>query len=319
MSEELKTELLEPEKKQEKYSYSKIDTYKNCPFHYKLKYVDGNYVPFDSIATEFGTLIHETEEAIGNAIKDKQAIDYEALKDNFIKKSIELKAKYAKAWMETDKSNRTYEQKANEYLTSGIYRLENLMKEHPEYEIIGCEVEFDFLFNGKYLFHGFIDRIFYNKDTKQFTVQDIKSYAVLLDKEKLTTPLQFVVYTLAMAEKYKASFDDISCQYDLPLCDMVQDAGTKGYVDRGIKKLEELFLGIEGKDWKPAPCPLCAWCEFSRTSEFGKDPANKQYNLCPYYSLWTKDRKMFGKENEWLGMSMHPIIMENFRRKHHLV
>ena len=77
----------------EKFSYSKLDTYVQCPFKFKLKYVDGHYIFNSSIATEFGTLIHETEETIAKNIINNEPIDYVKLKNNIILKLSELQKK----------------------------------------------------------------------------------------------------------------------------------------------------------------------------------------------------------------------------------
>ena len=68
----------------ERFSYSKVDTYSQCGFRYKLRYVDKHFVSSDSLATELGTAIHETEEAIANAIKAGETINYIALKNKLI-------------------------------------------------------------------------------------------------------------------------------------------------------------------------------------------------------------------------------------------
>ena len=34
--------------------------------------------------------------------------------------------------------------------------------------------------------------------------------------------------------------DKIICKYDLPLCDIKQQGGTKGFVNRGLKKINKL-------------------------------------------------------------------------------
>ena len=90
------------------YSYSKIDTYVQCPFKYKLKYVDGNYCYHDTVNTEVGTLIHSCEESIAKAIQSNTKIDYVSLKNKIIFKIFELNHKYPKDFCELDKSNRTF-------------------------------------------------------------------------------------------------------------------------------------------------------------------------------------------------------------------
>ena len=95
----------------ERFSYSKIDTYSQCGFRYKLRYVDKHYVTGDSVATELGTVIHETEEAIAKAIQAGEAVNYIALKNRIILAMIELEHKYPDAWYALDKSNRSYKEK----------------------------------------------------------------------------------------------------------------------------------------------------------------------------------------------------------------
>ena len=92
-----------------KYSYSKINLYEDCPFKYKLQYVDGNYVYIGSIATEFGTAIHECEEAIAKCIQSNMPINYVQIKNDFILKCIDLQIKYPNDfYTEDNKSSRNY-------------------------------------------------------------------------------------------------------------------------------------------------------------------------------------------------------------------
>ena len=142
----------------DRFSYSRIDTYSQCGFRYKLRYVDKHYVNTDSLATELGTAIHETEEAIANAIKANEAINYTALKNKLIISMIELEHKYPEAWAALDKSNRTCKDKFYEYLKSGIYRLENFLLANGHLQVVATEKEFEFTFQDT-VFHGFIDRI----------------------------------------------------------------------------------------------------------------------------------------------------------------
>ena len=66
------------------FSFSKIESYDNCRFRYKLKYVDKHYFSADSIATCYGKLVHKIEELIARYIMSNIPIDYADLKDKFI-------------------------------------------------------------------------------------------------------------------------------------------------------------------------------------------------------------------------------------------
>jgi hypothetical protein len=295
-------------KDQAKFSYSKVDTFAQCGFKYKLKYVDGFYVNTKAIALDVGNLIHGTEEDIANMIKAGEPIDYIRLKNNIIIKNYGLQHDFRKDYDEPDKVGRLYKDKIAGYLDSGIYRLEKYMKYQPDLEIVAAELPFDINYKG-WRFAGKIDRVLRNKATGKYIVQDIKTYPVEVEKEHLETPLQFVVYTLAMKEMFGVSEADISCAYDLPFCDVVQTAGTDGYMARGLKELDKLLEGIDKQDFKPNPTPLCHWCEYCATNP-NQRPEGK--NKCPYHSLWTKDNKVMTNASVWLGMEHHDTVLKNY-------
>ena len=59
----------------DRYSYSKISTYSQCRFKFKLKYLDKNFLFSANIATDFGSLVHSIEEDIAKAIQAEQPIN----------------------------------------------------------------------------------------------------------------------------------------------------------------------------------------------------------------------------------------------------
>jgi len=298
----------------EKYSYSKLEVYVNCPFKYKLIYVDKIKAFTQSVATELGTLVHETEEAIAHAIQEKRAINYDALKQRFIAKREEIKNKYPVDYEVKDKAGTTYEEKTTKYLETGIYNLEKFMKAHPTYEIVGIEQSFNFKYKKSYTFIGYIDRVFRDTATNHYIIQDIKTWPVPHEQKELTTPLQFVVYAMAARQLWGVGTESISCEYYLPFCELTQSAGTKGYLARGVSKIEKIFAGILEKSFAPKPSPLCNYCAFCPTSP--EAPAHTKH-MCPYFSHWTREnRKDFSTENEWMGMENHEYILEAYHKQY---
>ena len=293
----------------DKFSYSRVDTFVQCGFKYKLRYVDKHYLYSDSIATEVGTLIHGTEEAIANAIKNNEAIPYIQLKNNIILKMCTLTHKYKDVFNEPDKAGRTYTEKINEYLKTGIYRLEQFIKLHTGYQIVAAEQYFEFDFRGT-VFKGFIDRIIFDSVANKYIVQDIKTYAQPLEHDDLDPlPLQFVVYSLAMQKLFGVEPHRVSCQYDLPFCNIVQTAGTTGLSVQDTNGLKLLLDRIYAQDFEPHPSALCHWCEFCPTNP---NQPEEGKNLCPYYMLWTKDNKTKKVANKWKGLDQHEAIMKKY-------
>ena len=308
--------------KKQKYSYSKINTYDSCGWKYFLTYKEGHYLFTDSLAASFGSLVHWVEQNIGETIKAGEQVNYEKLKEDFLNINIPktskfdvnggifgvniLKQRYTEEYFKTNELGQSYATRAQDYLDRGIYRLENWLKANPDYEIFGLEQFFSITFNGEIL-SGFIDRIFHNKADDSYIIEDIKTKDKPFKDEELTTPLQFVIYNLALQNILDNENIVITCAYDLPFCNLKQDAGTKGFMKRGTEKLKKLFDGINHEEFIPAPSPLCAWCSFSPTNpnqpEGGK-------GLCPYYSLWTPSHKTFAVANAWEGMNKHKEILQ---------
>lgn len=275
------------EKPLDRYSYSKISTYKQCAFKFKLKYLDKNYLFSANIATDFGSLVHSIEEDIATAIQMEQPINYIALKNKFIIESRKLALKYPTEFFATDKSGRTYQEKMYLYLESAIYRLEQFMKLHPELKIIGIEQKFEYDYDGVHSFNGSIDRAFQNMNTGDILIQDIKTWAVPAQSAELKAPLQFAVYMMAAEKLWGVPIEKIKCEYDLPLCDITQPALSDDIVAEGRPVLDKLFKGIHDENFKPTITALCHWCEYNPLTNPGILDA-KPEAVCPYFSTWQK-------------------------------
>jgi hypothetical protein len=274
-------------KKLDKYSYSKISTYHQCPMKFKIHYLDKNYLFSDSIATEFGSLTHETEEAIALALQVGQPVNYTALKNSFIIGCRKLAHKYPSDWVKLDKSNRTYTEKMYLYLESAIYRLERFMINNPDLEIIGIEQKFEYDYDGIHSFTGSIDRAFRNRLTGEVLIQDIKTWPVPAQNSELKAPAQFTVYAMAAQQLWGVEANKIKCEYDLPLCDLRQASLSEDIIADGRPQLDKWFAGITKGDFKPTVSALCNWCQYNPLAN--PDILNtKPGAICPYFSTWQK-------------------------------
>lgn len=320
----LKKNMAQNKQQQLKYSYSKLNTFENCPFKFHLQYEEGHFVASESLANQFGVLIHYCEETIARTLQMGKEVDYEKLKKDFIELNIpkkdkfdtdggifginELKKKYQGDYFSVDDYGMSYHTKAEYYLNEGIYRLEKYLKEHPTYEIYGMEQFFKIAF-GNYTLSGYIDRIFHDTATNKYIIEDIKTKSHRFKDEECITPLQFVLYADALKSMVGIKDDQIICQYDLPFCKEKQPAGTTGFIKRGMKKIEELFTKIESGDRAAHSSPLCYWCCFSATNP---NQPEEGKHLCPYYSLWTPNHRTFEVKNQWEGLDKHDLILKRF-------
>ena len=269
----------------DRYSYSKISCYKQCHFKFYLKYFEKNFLYSANIATDFGSLVHETEEAIALAIQADQPIDYITLKNKFIIESRKLALKYPNEFYSKDKSDRTYQEKVYLYLDSAIYRLEHFMKQNPNLRIIGVEQKFEYNYDNVHSFNGSIDRAFLNVDTDEIIIQDIKTWAVPAQSSELKAPLQFAVYIMAAQNLWGIDTSKVRCEYDLPLCDIMQPATSLDIVSEGRKVLDKLFKEIRSENFKPTITALCHWCEYNPLTN-PNILNTKPDAVCPYFSTW---------------------------------
>lgn len=308
-----------------KFSYSRLSQYDSCPFAYDLKYNKGNYFYTPSVAAPFGSLVHSVLEQEALAIKAGKSINYEDLKRDFVELNLPkrnrydsdlfgvkiLAQKFPKEWHDFDtKSGKSYSVKAQEFLESGIYYFPKFMEQHPELEIIGAEVSFEYEYRG-YTFMGFIDRLLKVRGEDIYIIDDIKTKDHPFDDKELITPLQFVCYATWVREHYGKDVQ-IECYYELPILGgQRQHAGTKGFEKRGLKKIDKILDGIEAGEYQPRPSPLCAWCSYRRAPG-----VPEEQNLCPYYSLWTpQKRDCYDVKNAWRGPEHHEEVMEQFREQ----
>ena len=271
----------------DRYSYSKISTYKQCKFKFKLKYLDKNFLYSANVATDFGGLVHTIEEEIALALQAGQAINYVALKNKFIIESRKIALKYPNEFFTRDKSGRTYQEKVYLYLDQAIYRLEKFMNNNPNLKIIGIEQRFEYNYDNVHSFNGSIDRAFLNTATNEILIQDIKTWAVKAQISELKNIAQFAVYMMAAQNIWGVSVDKIKCEYDLPLCDITQPALSDNIVEEGRATLDKLFKGIHTQDFKPTITALCHWCEYNPLTN-PNILNTKPEAVCPYFSTWQK-------------------------------
>lgn len=300
----------------EKFSYSKLDTYCQCPFKYYLKYVLKNYIPAKSIALDVGILLHKTEEQIFNFIKAGTQIDYVNLKNNFIVESAAIEMKYPEQYNSRTKSGKTYKEEMYSYLSDGIYRLEQFHVDHPEYEFTAAEKPFE-IRHDDICFTGAIDRIFRNKDTGEYLIEDIKSYHEKLPASKLKSPLQFIIYSLAVGQLYGISEKGLSCKYDMPFINLVQPTETQKNFNSGLAELKDIFSGITSKDYHCNASPLCHFCEYCITNKAADLTYLKEHDcFCVYFSHWTREQKSFSVENSWTGLENFPLLEKLFKKQY---
>lgn len=313
--------VTEEDKRLPKFSYSKMEVFKNCPMKYKIRYYENKYSEDVALHLELGTLCHYVLEQKGIMLKNDNKVNYNKLlnilykgilvSDNKTNNRImgvdELKKKYFDKWnVKSSNSDKTYDEKIEIF----IKVLHNEMDDE-EWQPAYFEYPFEFVWNDKYILHGFIDRIDVmrkqNPDgttSTEYRVIDYKTSKKVFDDSKLPTSLQFGIYALAVLNDFGKL--PILYEYHFVFLNTAQYAMTKGYQKRLLELLNKSFEAIENCAQKnlfiPRPSPLCYWCPYCKDNP----EAGRYKDECEYHSLWTPNNATFEVNKKWNAIETKP-------------
>ena len=298
--------VTEEDKKLPKFSYSRLEQFLNCPMAYDFKYNKRMQTKDTSLALELGTLLHAVLEHKGKMLVETGTVNFKILdklkSDGIIETNektreeipgiVDLKKKYWEIWSVPDSESRTYDEKLK--LFDQVLHTE---MQDDNWEPFAFEMPFEFVWDDKVVLHGFIDRV--DQKDGRFRVVDYKTSKKLFPDSKLPTSLQFGIYALACLNNEQIKRIPDEYIYRFILLNDEQQALTKGWEKRLVKKLTQTFDAIEKRDeesrFEPKPSPLCFYCNYAVTNPNAHDFKD----MCEYYSLWTPENKTFEKNKEW--------------------
>ena len=202
-------------------SFSQFYMYSQCPHKWYLTYVR-NLSPYHpSIYTTFGTALHETiqewlEVMYTKTAKEAEEIDLHALlRERMIKT-------YKKEKYKNGHEHFSNDTEMNSFLEDGIQILDYLKKKRNVYfpikgtYLAGIEVPILYPIQENLFFKGFIDLVFYNKNTDRFRIVDIKTstsgwnnYAKK-DTDKIS---QVLLYKEYFAKQFDTDVEKIDVEY----------------------------------------------------------------------------------------------------------
>lgn len=248
------------------FSHSKISTFEQCKFKYKLQYIDKVKVEIPTTIEAFmGSMVHESLEYLYNELIHKGAI---------LRKK-ELVKHFLTNWTKEFSSkilivNKNFN--AEDYKNQGVLLLLNYYDSHKpfnQFKTIATETQ-DRIKLGPDYYHIRIDRL----DTNMrglYLVCDYKTSSRMKTKKEVENDRQLFMYSLWIKEK----FDDVKkvkllwhmLKFDK---DIIQDVDyskadeVKNQVMNRIKEIKN------AKEFPATPSILCKWCVYK--------------DICPYYN-----------------------------------
>jgi len=182
------------------YSHSRITTYENCPYAYKLRYIDKKKPEISTTIEAFmGSMVHESLEHLYKLKKFKKRIT----KSSIIKF-------YRDTWKK-NYSNDILIVKASEGLKADNYRKMgekfisdyfDRMKPFEEMTILGLETTDRMTLSDGNQWHIRIDKLGCD-DKGNYFVCDYKTAARMKDQEEADSDRQLAMYSIWVKDKFK--------------------------------------------------------------------------------------------------------------------
>jgi hypothetical protein len=274
-------------------SYSQLSMFSDCPFKWKLNYVDKLSISDSNIFLIFGTAMHEVIQNYLNVMyefttKRADQLNLEQiLQDNMIKRFNIDKETYGK--------DPCTKEDLKEFFQNGCDILDFFKKHRSDYfskrgyELIGCEVPVQFGLQKDLTWVGYLDIVIKDTVRDVIVIYDIKTSTMGWNKwmkadENKTQ--QLLLYKQFYSKMYNHPIDKIEVEYFIVKrklyenVDWVQrrvqkfsPASGKPSMNKVAKKLTKFIdegFNDDGShttgELPPTPSKkACRWCEFNQT------------------------------------------------------
>jgi len=241
------------------FSNSRLSCYENCPWQFKLKYVDEVEAPdpFESIEIYLGLRTHEVLEKLYQNLQEGKAPSLEELLSYFQE---QWKSKFH-SQVRLVKKNATCE----EFFTAGQKALSSYYQRYYPFnqsKTLANEFQITFPLD-QYQITGFIDRLDQNQEGL-FEIHDYKTSSRLPSKTDCGKDRQLALYHLGILEVYPhARQVDLVWHYLRFDQEIRLSKSSEELEEIKIKTLELIHTIEKDHLFTPKESALCAWCEYS--------------------------------------------------------
>ncbi|MBS3801836.1 MAG: PD-(D/E)XK nuclease family protein [Candidatus Thermoplasmatota archaeon] len=250
------------------YSYSRLSTFEQCPFKYKLKYID-NIDPIikDTIETFLGSIVHQTLEQLYKTLLTGYIIFLDNLLTFFYHKWYEqwddeiliVKKKY---------SMQHYQSRGKQFITDYY----NQYTPFNKTKTISVEDRISFSLDDEknYQMQGYIDRLDESK-SGHYEIHDYKTGSKLPSQNQLDKDRQLAIYALGVKHKYPDANDIELVWHFLKFNKELRSKRSDQQLSTLSSQLISSIDTIENtKKYPRTPSLLCHWCRYKP--------------ICPQYS-----------------------------------
>jgi putative RecB family exonuclease len=243
------------------YSHSRLSSYENCPFQYKLKYVDRVQAPL-------GTTI---EAFVGSRVHDALEWLYRLARDGRVATKEELVQKYQALWeakWEDEIRVIKQELEVEHYRSNGQKWVEQYWDRYQPFDQgitidLECKVFIDLPGGGKVM--GYIDRL-EKVGNKHFVIHDYKTSGKLPTPHATKNDRQLALYMLGIKQRYpdlkKIDLVWHFVRFDEDVWSQRTDEQLQEMAEQTASLIETVDAAVERKDLPTKTSALCDWCEF---------------------------------------------------------
>lgn len=263
------------------YSHSRLSTFEQCAFKYKLKYLDKiKPESFQSIEAFMGSLVHETLEKVYTDKKFQKVLTLD-----------EAKKYLTNLWKKNWNDEIIIVRKGygpDNYLAMAISFIEGYYRNYYPFDdgiTVGLEerVVINLDAEGKYQLQGYIDRL--ATVGSEYHIIDYKTNSHLKIQDQVDGDRQLALYQIAVHNNYKDAKKVVLKWHFLAFGKVLISERSPEQLETLKKETIDLIKTIEScKEFKTKVSALCDWCEFR--------------NMCPE---WSHAYSLEGKSvNEYL-------------------
>jgi putative RecB family exonuclease len=257
------------------YSHSKLATFEQCKYKYKLKYIDKIKPDIEkSIEAHLGTCIHDSLEWLYKEVLKGQTPELD--------KVIE---KYTNRWQEDYKENFLIvkkELKPEDYFNKGIKFLVDYYVKHKPFNDGTIETEKKIWVNlhpkSKHKIIGFIDRLVYNKEKDRYEIHDYKTANFLPNQDKFEQDRQLALYSIGVKQLFGYDKEVVLTWHYLNYNTQIYSKRTNEQLEKLKQDTLNLIHEIEETvNFPPNKSTLCNWCEYKNICKAFGNELPKQY------------------------------------------
>ena len=242
------------------YSHSRLGTFENCPYKYKLRYIDRIEVEdFETVETFLGSLVHDALEKLYKDLLNG--------KENSLEELLEFyEQEWERQWS-PDIVVVKEEYTPENYLEVGRNCLRDYYEQHHPFtdgKTIGIEerIQVDLDGSSRYKLQGYMDRLV-DKGDGLYEIHDYKTSSRLLTQADADKDRQLALYQMAVQKMWPDVEEIRLVWHYLRFGKMLVSTRTAEQLEELRQETVEAIQTIEAAtEFEPVKSVLCDWCEY---------------------------------------------------------